>query len=72
MNAKWVLAFGAWTVGLLGGAFAVLGPHLTARQEVALIAGLAVAVGLPAVALWVHWWVNESVFGSDGRRPRQA
>ncbi|PSQ18446.1 hypothetical protein BRD00_05135 [Halobacteriales archaeon QS_8_69_26] len=67
-----LLAFGVWAIGVLGVALAVASPHLTGRQEATVIGGLVAVVGLPMFVMWVHWWVNASVFGSSGRRPGQV
>lgn len=72
MYRKTALVAVVWTVAFLSGAYAAIDPYLTASQEMALIAGLVVALGLPTFAIWVYWWVNASVFGTGGRRPRRA
>lgn len=67
-----LLAFGVWTIGVLGIAFVVVRPHLSGSEEAAVLGGLVAAVGLPMFVMWIHWWVNASVFGSSGRRPGQV
>lgn len=67
-----VFVAAAWTVTFLAGAYLGVRPYLTDSQALTLTAGLVVALGLPTVAMFVYWWVNASVFGADGRRPREA
>lgn len=56
-------------VGILGGTVHYLGPQMTAGSEVAMLGAAAVVVGLPLFALFVNWWVNESVYNDATRRP---
>lgn len=57
--------------GILGGTIHYLSPEMTAGSEVAMLGAGAVVVGLPLFALFINWWVNESVYDDATRRPRE-
>lgn len=67
-----LIAFAVWVTGTVGVAFAVVGQHLTPRQEAIVLGGLVAAIGLPTFVLGIHWWVNASVYGGGGRRPGEV
>lgn len=55
------------TVATLVGLLYVVTPHVSSTVHVTAVGTVVAVLGLPLLGIFVHWWVNESVYDTTGR-----